>query len=120
MTEQEKREKVIKGLLCCSANFINCVCGKEIDECPYCGMKKCIDNLMRDALALLKAQEARTETRGRWVRAMSDGVVCCSKCGMPINKTCVRLPDGENRYYYIATKYCPHCGAENERGDCDG
>jgi len=55
MTEQEK---VIKGLECCYADGMvqNC------EECPYAeqdGTCYRIDPLLRDALALLKAQEPR-------------------------------------------------------------
>lgn len=57
---------------------------------------------------------------GRWERVGSDGIVYCSVCGIPMNKTRVCWPDGGSGYYYIATKYCPHCGARNEKGDCDG
>jgi hypothetical protein len=54
------REKVIKGLECCAA-----MSGDECIECPY--SKECLDvdlpygmpHLAADALALLKAQEAR-------------------------------------------------------------
>lgn len=62
MTE---REKVIKGLELCTfdGTIENCI--KE--GCPYLGgngVGYCIDNLMRDALALLKAQEPRVMTIG--------------------------------------------------------
>ena len=58
MTEQEKLEKVIKGLECCAA-----MSGDECKECPY--SKECLDtdlpygmpHLAADALALLKEQE---------------------------------------------------------------
>ena len=58
------REKVIKGLECCvSGNTAIC----ERLGCPYADEHEgigdtCIDTLMRDALALLKAQEARVMT----------------------------------------------------------
>lgn len=64
--------------------------------------------------------EYRPVKRGRWERVGSDGIVCCSVCGIPMNKTRVCWPDGGSGYYYIATNYCPHCGARNEKGDCDG
>ena len=58
----DKREKVIKGLECCS---IGLYCPDE--ECPYEKdkeekQKNCIALLARDALELLKAQEARVMT----------------------------------------------------------
>ena len=55
MTE---REKVIKGLECClnTSEFEECT-----ENCPYCtkelGEGVCSENMMRDALSLLKAQE---------------------------------------------------------------
>lgn len=58
------------------------------------------------------------EMQGRWERVGFD-IVRCSECGMPMKKTHICFPDGESGYYYIATKYCPHCGAKNEKGDCD-
>ena len=54
MTEQEKMEKVIKGLECCGySRFMD-----KCQECPYDG-KDCFHRLKTDALALLKAQEPR-------------------------------------------------------------
>ena len=51
------REKVIKGLECCG--FDHC----EPIDCPYYVEKNnCENMLMRDALALLKAQEPRVLT----------------------------------------------------------
>lgn len=117
------REKVIKGLEACS------LAGTKEDcigyGCPYLVYNDevsddCQEYMFDDALALLKAQEPRTETQGRWERVGSDGIVCCSECGMPMKKTRVCFPDGGSDYYYIATNYCPHCGAKNEKGDCDG
>lgn len=110
-------EKVLKGLECCVRDMGTC------DLCPYeysAYDENCGDQLFKDILALLKAREPRMETQGRWERVGSDGIVCCSVCGIPMNKTRVCWPDNDNGYYYIATKYCPHCGARNEKGDCDG
>ena len=57
MTEQEKREKVIKGLECHMAML-------AYDKCPYYCGDTCsgIDGVVYDALALLKAQEPRVMT----------------------------------------------------------
>lgn len=52
MTEQEKRENVIKGLECCGYSTFMDKC----QECPYDG-EDCFKRLKADALALLKAQE---------------------------------------------------------------
>jgi hypothetical protein len=62
MTEQEKREKVIKGLECCA--FSNRA--DKCEQCPYfsgCETEYgAFVELARDALDLLKAQEARVMT----------------------------------------------------------
>lgn len=68
----------------------------------------------------LPAIDAVAVAHGRWERFGSDGIVCCSVCGIPMIKTHVYQPDGGSEYFYIATKYCPYCGAKNEKGDCDG
>ena len=51
------REKVIRGLEVCTTDFCS-------EECPYyqCDGLSCHAPLMRDALALLKEQEARVMT----------------------------------------------------------
>lgn len=54
MSEQEIREKVIKGLECCVNDLGEC------ELCPYdegMGKLACGKNLYSDALTLLKAQE---------------------------------------------------------------
>ena len=58
MTEQEKREKVIKGLEmiketrgCTDAYYMDC------KSCVYNGEHHCVDSILGDAIALLKSQE---------------------------------------------------------------
>lgn len=51
------REKVIKGLECCSKGGIDCREG----NCPYWNHDDCLQDIEKDALALLKEQE--TEIR---------------------------------------------------------
>ena len=58
-----EREKVIKGLECCATNRLrreDC----EAMDCVYLDLEGhgCIHQLIRDALALLKAQEPRVMT----------------------------------------------------------
>ena len=68
MTEQEKMEKVIKGLECCTKKA--CIYKDTEKECPYselCGeyedsFEDCTTALSKDALALLKVQEPRVMT----------------------------------------------------------
>ena len=64
MKENEKREKVIKGLECCAAYEYKC------NDCPYQddggAEDDCYsDELCADALALLKAQEPMTVNERR-------------------------------------------------------
>ena len=97
--DREKVSEVIKGLECCSVNFTDCVCGEEIDECPYCGTKKCIDNLMRDALELLKAQEP-VKPYAEYCEHTGTKWLVCGACHEPMNKT------SEETW----SNYCPNCG----------
>ena len=93
MTEQEKREKVIKGFGICIR-----VC-KECTKCPYNNTPsyECIDNLKRDVLALLKAQEPVEPTIGgaEWGSLMGSRWYECGACEYPIDK---------------GDRYCRHCG----------
>ena len=65
-------EKVKRGLEVCSCSDINMDCPK----CPYHMHTKqavyCMDRLMREALALLKEQEARVLSKEEAVHYMSD------------------------------------------------
>lgn len=60
--EHDMREKVIKGLECCTTQGFGCI---ENKNCPY-GVQRyggyCVDSMLRDAIALLKAQEPRVMT----------------------------------------------------------
>ena len=81
------REKVIKGLECCTNNGVVC-----FSDCPYCkeftmADGRCITALQADALALLKEQEPVKPT---W----SLGKPFCGACGL-------RIRSG---------KYCSECG----------
>lgn len=65
--EQEKWEKVIKGLERCIVDVYDEPC-----NCPYDGDGGCINSLICDALALLKAQEPRVMKVGevrKWVNS---------------------------------------------------
>ena len=96
MTEQEKREKVIKGLECCGyTNFMD-----KCQECPYDG-KDCFHRLKTDALALLKAQEPVEPTRPD-----EDNTVYCGACGSPVGYE-VLEPSGIE---YVRYNYCTECG----------
>ena len=71
MTEQERREKVIKGLECCGAYDYKCnVCPYQDDGGAEDGC--CSDELKTNALALLKAQEPRVMT----LEEAADAEIC--------------------------------------------
>lgn len=65
MTDQEKREKVIKGLKKMNKNS-GCIVvyDKDCKTCPYERVKGkgCCSQIIDDAIALLKAQEPRVMT----------------------------------------------------------
>jgi hypothetical protein len=87
-------EKVIKGLECC---IIHVSCGAD-GGCPYKSQTdaNCLDTAIKDALALLKAQEPvepkklmeKNKNGYRWR-------FYCGKCGDEIDRL---------------DKYCRHCG----------
>ena len=65
--EQELREKVIKGLECCSSEENKCL------ACPYYGVCYVTQEfpfraIFADAIALLKAQEANDAIPLKWMR----------------------------------------------------
>ena len=95
------REKVIRGLECCTKDECEC--------CPYENVcfgddeVELFDTLERDALALLKAQEPmmveeRTDTN----------TINCPKCGQQFARV------GRDKSIYLDTdeepNYCPKCG----------
>lgn len=81
MTEQEKREKVIKGLGSCVEYFASKVKGVMFDEWL---------EESRKAIALLKAQEP--------VEPVYElGITRCGQCNHEIDK-------------YGGDNYCPQCG----------
>lgn len=68
MTEQERREKVHLGLICCMSGT------KDCEKCPYEEYGICYVQLRDDALYLLKAQEPRVMSKKEvrdWVNAGS-------------------------------------------------
>lgn len=86
------REKVVKGLECCTNGE---VC---ISDCPYFKEVpmidgRCITALQADALFLLKEQEPKQIIRKQGKRENSDGSID-----------------------YFAEWYCPHCGKLFNRG----
>lgn len=100
MNEQEMREKVIKGLECCTTQGFSCI---ENKKCPY-GVQRygshCVDSMLRDALALLKAQEP--------VEPVVDvDTWTCGKCGHTLEHQQLL---GDNVLFHEQYNYCPECG----------
>ena len=96
------REKVIKGLESCVVNKTKCFTVKD-EMCPYFSVDvlHCEQELMRDALALLKEQEAvepvRDKETGRfWL---------CGNCGAYVGYE-DNDPSDPNEF----DNYCRNCG----------
>ena len=87
------REKVIKGLECCS---IESECAKG--TCPYYDDYLCSTHIAADALALLREQGPTKPTSGEWIWDRPHHFRC-SVC------------DYVGGISVIADKYCPHCGS---------
>jgi len=97
MTEQEKREKVIKELECCVSLNHN---GSKCANCDYADEfhnGDCETYLLSDALALLKAQAQVEPTIGRCEEydGHDSWWYQCGKCKTPID---------------INDRYCRMCG----------
>lgn len=94
-------EKVIKELeKICENNGCNDAYYNDCDGCPYERISACcIGKVLRDAIALLKAQETRT--RAEWVKETDRmNHWHCSRCG---------YVEG---VHTAVCKYCPNCGAK--------
>ena len=95
MTEQEK---VIKALECCISDNPG-ICKRR--GCPYADEHEgvgdtCIDHVMADALALLKAQEpVKPKKRDADFGNLKSGAWICGVCGADM---------------IWGRRYCPDCG----------
>lgn len=103
------REKVIKGLHCCShTDGVNCI------YCPYDNTDEdCTALMSMDVLELLKEQEAvepamDEDTPGHWIvlENCSNAGVYCSECHTKIFD---HYPMKKKFSYF-----CPHCGTRME------
>lgn len=121
------RDEVIKGLECRldigGSKFeycLSCPYWKNVDHCEWACLT---DDIMRDALALLK----QGPKRGRWIKTPGyvtpggDPVWRCSECGKGIHIYGIEhgtygadVSDGQ----WLA---CPNCGAlmEGEDTECE-
>ena len=96
------REKVIKGLEICSEHGswhgLNCEDNEAYKDCPYRGCETgCVVTIAKDALALLKEQEAKQVVlydKEEWL-----GLVCV-------------CPDCKASWMTAKanTHFCPNCG----------
>jgi len=94
-------EKVIKGLECCMAE--NDKAWPECESCPYNDSHDSCTSMrpmFKDAIALLKAQEAVAPVRNK------DGVYHCGNCG----ETCVGYEVEFTRRIQKVETYCHKCG----------
>lgn len=83
------REKVLKGLECCSGSSHNCV-----KECPYdfVNNDNCMGDMARDALELLRDEPSAVLNVEKFNCYHGN----CPVCG--------------KRIHYKNTNYCPYCG----------
>ena len=88
------REKVIKGLERCTT--INHFDITTCCDCPYEDANNCCNAVMRDALELLKEQEAVEPTLIREGRNKYYNNYVCPGCGTEL--------------YYYGQNYCSECG----------
>lgn len=99
------RDEIIRALECCIAPA-------DCDSCPYDGDDvECINEMMRDAIALLEAEPKR----GRW--EPKERVVVWDVAGY---QTCAQKRQCTNCGFihhfiedHMNYAFCPHCGARN-------
>lgn len=90
------REKVIKAIEICYTAGHNCT------ECPLFNEDACNDRLMRDALTLIREQEAVEPTaKDEAIRVVYN----CGGCGSLVGFVSTIHDDMQYR-----AKFCPECG----------
>ena len=106
-------EKTIKGLTHCTAWGGLHECQPKVgDDCPYEDEADCKLTLMRDALALLKEQAAKT---GKWIPIESTtGVEAFGVKEMTVMNVRCSVCGSEEDVSFTGYKYCPRCGAKME------
>jgi hypothetical protein len=88
------KEKVIKGLECLISNDVPC------EGCPYYGSGYCLRNIAKDAMDLLKEQEA-VEPKFVGVNTWT-----CGECGAVLGWEDFTQSGLE----LVEYKFCPGCG----------
>ena len=89
------REKTLKGLECLITNEVPC------EGCPYCGSGYCLRNIAKDAMELLKEQEAVKPVLDK----QTGRIWLCGNCG-----TYVGFEDNDPHDPNEFDKYCRECG----------
>ena len=97
-----KREDVIKGLkrLIRNAGCIS-IYDSDCKSCPYSHVNGCVDQIIKDALEMLKAQEPVEPTEPD-----EDNMRYCGSCGSPVSYEVLETPGIE----YVKYSFCPNCG----------
>ncbi len=93
------REKVIKGLLHCTRTVAGC------NGCPYNDFESSCRDLKRDALELLKEQEARKPIYNE--QKYGDHLPRCGNCEKVLPNTVV----------YGKVNFCHYCGRAVKWGE---
>ncbi len=120
-----KRQKVVKGLMCDTEHFIGYGC----NNCPYGGLDglECTSELSYEALAVINEYEEELQRAKKALRTLQDekdDIVELLKCPeikpfvdideakCPICKVKLTRQEliGENVLYEDFFDYCPHCG----------
>ena len=91
-----EREKILNGLRCHSG----CERGFDCDNCDYIGNGDCFELLARDALNLLKEQEAVEPI-------LEQDSMVCGVCG---HEVIWQKMLGDGIWADEELDYCPHCG----------
>lgn len=95
------REKVIKGLECCTQEM-------DCPKCPYCNddyssVALCNFTVMEDALALLREQDPVTIMKHKPLQ-ISSGLTYCGVCRRYLPRPSTAYPGSWN--------FCAWCGSE--------
>lgn len=103
MDREINREKVIKGLECCLAVTKCGMCPYNIENNLWCGNN---NQLLEDALVLLKAQEAVEPTVEH--NPAGQPMWCCGNCGTTLFFKFPRQTDDEDQRSIYG--FCNYCG----------
>ena len=101
------REKVIKGLECCSEKQ-NC------KECPFfCFNAKCQDDMNRDALSLLNEYDTQVQYRDDHIAEYEKEIKRLNK--LLKEQEAKQVMESTNMYTGLPITHCPKCGISLDR-----